>query len=313
MAEQYLWTPADGGPSIDLSDEAAGYSVEADGTRGLRSLPYRFTTAQYAGVDGDEVLAIRAEANRPQLAMLLQADSEAQLRTRARALVHAMRPKAGPGLLTVANETGERRRLRCYVEAGLEGDESEDTSMPDRWWKFLLKLYAPRPWWEGEQVNVDFGLAAPSNFFPFFPLVLSASTVQGQQTIDLSDTDAPTYPVWTVTGPGSSLVLRNTVTTIEFDDVTGEPVEKKSSRTIEITTVLGDGQTLVIDTRPGRQIVYRGDLAEGDAGWNLMDALSSDPALWPLVDGVNEVSALLTGAGPASRIRAVAPKLHAGS
>jgi len=297
MAERLVWTPADGSPDIDLTDEEAGYSWEAEGTRGLRSVTYAFASQSYAGIDGEDVQAVRAEANRPSVGMLLQASSEAELRTRARRLVHAMRPKAGPGTLTVTTEDGESRRLTCYVEGGLEGDESDTTTMPGRWWKFVLKLYAPKPWWVGDERVVNFGLAAPSVFLSAtlpFPRTLSSSTIQGQQTIDLSDADAPSYPVWTITGPGAGLVLSRTTT--------DPKTRKKTTRVIQVNTTIGDGQTLVIDTRRGHQAVYRGDLPVTDPGWNRMGSVVSDPALWPLIEGVNEVSAVLGAAGAKARI-----------
>lgn len=285
-----MWTPADGSPPIDLTDEGAGYSVEAEGTRGLRSVTYAFTATSYAGIDGEEVQAIRAEANRPSLGMLVRAGSESEFRARCRRLVHDMRPKAGEGTLTVTTEDGESRRLRCYVESGLEGDQADDTEMPGRWWKFVVKLYAPKPWWLGDPVPVDFGLAAPTNFFPMAAVVLSPSTIQGETTLDLSDSDAPSYPIWTVTGPGDALVLTNTTT----------------GHRIEVDAAIGDGQTVIIDTRPGHQSVRSG------TGANLMGSLASDPALWPLVEGVNEVSALLTNATGNSRIAAVYEPRYAG-
>lgn len=302
MPEQFVWTPADGSPPIDLTDEDAGYSVEAEGTRGLRSVSYSFATATFAGVDGEDVQAVRAEANHPSLGMLLRASSEAELRRRARGLVHAMRPKAGPGTLTVTTEDGESRRLSCYVEDGLAGDLAEDSEMPGRWWRFILKLYAPRPWWRGAAQTLDFGLAAPSVFLSStmpFPRMLAASTIQGQRNVDLTAADATSYPLWTVTGPGSGLTLSNRTR----DPLTGKQVVS----TIQVNASVGDGQTIVIDTRRGQQSVRRGD------GINLMGALASDPSLWPLVDGqVNEVTAVLGAAGAAARIRAVYEPRYAG-
>lgn len=290
MAEQILWTPADGSAPINLTDEDAGYSVEADGTRGLRSVEYRFAARTYAGLDGEAVDAVTAVANRPTLGLLIQADGEVELRSRLRALVRAMRPKAGPGRLTVATEEGERRYLHCYAESGLEGDESESTHMPGRWWRVALKLYAPDPWWEGDAQVLTVGLQAPVPFFPAPPFTLSPSAVQGQFTVDLSDTDTETYPTWTVTGPGTTLVLENTTT----------------GRVIEVNATLGVGEPLVIDTRPGYQSVRRGN------GTNLMSAVASDPALWPLIADVNAVSAVLTGATAASRITATYRPRYAG-
>lgn len=280
MADQYLWTPADGSPAIDLTDEAAGYSVEADGTRGLRSVTYEFVSEKYAGIDGDTVRAVRAEPNRPSLALLVRASNAADFQARCRALIRSMRPKIGRGLLTITQPDGTSRTLPCYVESGLEGDEADEVTMPGRWWRVILKLYAPEPWWLGPVRPLSIGLGAPQPFFPIFPMRLAPSTVQGSFTIDLSDTDDPAWPVWTVIGPGNGLTLKNVTT----------------NRTLTVNASVGAGDSLVIDTRPGHRSIRRGD------GTNLMDAVVGDPVLWPLIEGVNEVMASMAGATVASRI-----------
>lgn len=277
MADQVTWTGPDGAV-IDLTDAEAGYMVLAEGTTGLRSVTYEVTAAKYAGVDGEQVQAIRAAANTPTLGLLVAADCEADFRARARALRHAMRPKAGTGALCVRNDSGEARYLDCYVTAGLEGDESAAVS--GSWWKLALKLYAPSPWWRGEWQTVSYGLGSPLTFFPIFPLKLSPSSVQGVFTIDLTDSDAPTYPTWTVTGPGNGLTLTNNTT----------------GKVITVTATLAAGETMVITTAPGQQSVRKGD------GTNLMGSLATDPALWPLIEDANTVTASLTGATTASSI-----------
>lgn len=279
MADEFAWTAADG-TTVNLSDASAGYSILANGTRGLRSVEYAFSTAEYAGVDGVQVQAVKASANSPTLGLMLEAAGETAFIAKSRALVRSMRPKAGPGTLTVHRSDGSSRSLTCYVTGGLEGDEAVDTTLLGRWWKLALKFMAPDPWWYGLPRSIDFGLSAPTVFFPIFPLRLSPSAIQGALTVDLSDSDAPTYPVWTVTGPGGPLTLTNTTT----------------GRTIQVNTSIGDGQTIVIDTRPGMQSVRSG------TGDNLMGYLASDPALWPLVESVNNVSALLINSTANSRI-----------
>lgn len=289
MGEQISWAAADG-TLIDLTDDAAGYRVLADGTRGLRSVTYDLVTSRYAGIDGESVDGIRAEANRPSLGLLVRADGEAEFRSKVRALVRAMRPKSGPGALLVRTEAGELRQLDCYCVGGLEGDEAPQVTLPGAWWRLVLKFYAPSPWWLGAEQRVDVGLGGASVFFPLPPVNLSASTVQGQFVIDLSDSDAPTFPTWTITGPGSALVLRN----------------ETSGREIRVSTSLAAGDTVVIDTRPDRQSVRRGD------GTNLMGAVTSDPALWPLLDGINVVTVSLGGSASASRIAGTFQPRYAG-
>lgn len=289
MADQVTWTGADG-TVIDLTNSDAGYDVLGEGTRGLRSVEYELATQKTAGADGEAVQSIRAVSNQPTLGLLVHAEDEDDYRTRVRALRHAMRPKAGPGVLGVRNSTGELRELTCYCTGGFEGDESMDVSLPGRWWKLALKFYAPMPWWEGAPQVISFGLRAPTNFFPAPPFTLAPSSVQGQFTVDLSDTDTPTYPLWTISGPGSGLVLTNQTT----------------GASLSVTATLGSTDTLIIDTRPGQQSVK---LASGT---NLMGSLGTDPAMWPLIEDVNVVSAALTGATSTSLITATFRPRYAG-
>lgn len=290
MAEQVVWTTPDGATAIDLTDEASGFVVLGDGTSGLRSVAYQMTTQSYAGIDGETVQAIRAVGSNPTLGVLLQATDVVDYRTKARSLVRAMRPKAGVGSLTVTNEQGEVRSLGCYCVGGLEGDEGSDVSLPGRWWKLALKFYAPDPWWVGEEQTLSVGLGAPTTFFPIFPMVLSPSTIQGGFAVDLSDSDDGAFPVWTITGPGSSLVLSNGT----------------SNRSLTINTTLSSTDTLIVDTRPGLQSVRLGD------GTNRLGSVAGYPDLWPLEPTVNNVTAALTGATSTSRITAVYTPRFAG-
>lgn len=287
MADQVLWTGADG-TVIDLTDASAGYMVLGEGTRGLRSPEYALTTQAFAGSDGELITALRATGAQPTLGLLVAADDENTFRSRARALRRSMRPKAGLGTLTVRSSDGEARSLDCLCTAGLEGDEA--SAQQGSWWKLALKFYAPDPWWYGDPVTVTYGLGTPAAFFPIFPLVLSPSTVIGQFVIDLSDSDAPSYPVWTITGPGNGLVLTNLTT----------------SQVITVNAPLSAGEQMVVDTRPGLQSVRKAD------GTNLLGALASDPALWSLVEDSNAISVALTGATSASVVAVTYTPRYAG-
>jgi hypothetical protein len=164
-----------------------------------------------------------------------------------------------------------------------------------------LQFWAPSPWWRGTPFAYTWALAAASAFFPILPMVLSASTISGAVTVDLSDCDAPTYPRWVVTGPGSQLILAN--------DTTGA--------SLVLNATIGDGQSVAIDTRPGQQFVKQATLnpdgTVAAVGASLFGSLSSDPALWPLLDGSQSVRAVLTNAGAASRIAVTADRLYSGA
>lgn len=290
MSRQIQWL-APNGTTLTLTDPGSGYKILADATTGLDAPPYRFVTQQYAGLDGITVLDVTANSREVVLGMLINAPDPATLKARCRALVHAMRPKLGPGQLAVTDDDGTLRTLTCWYASGLEGVEARASKLPGQWWKVAVHFLADDPWWYGPQQTLQAGLGAPTAFFPIFPLVLSPSTIQGSFTVDLSDSDDGAYPAWTITGPGTELVLTNSTT----------------GRSLTVNTTLTGTDTLVIDTRPNLQSVRKGD------GTNVLGSVVGYPDLWPLEPAVNDISAVLTGATSASRISAVYSARYAGA
>lgn len=281
---RWLWHAADGAVT-DLSAWADGVYV-TDALSGLFAPDYEFQTQAHAGVDGEELQQVTPQPRTTTLGLDMVIPDPGELRARLRGLAHTLRPRAGLGSLQAVADDGSSRTLPCYYRKGLEGGTYKASRF-----RTALEFWAPSPWWRGDPLTYAYGLAAPTAFFPIPPVTLSATTITGAATFDLSDTDAPTYPTWTVTGPGDQLTLRN--------DTTGAA--------LVLNAPIGDGQTVTIDTRPGRQSVVRND------GVSLFGALGSDPALWPLIDAVQDVSALLTNAGAASRIAVAAERLYSGA
>lgn len=293
---QWLWTAADG-TITDLSSWGAGNFVTDEGTTGLLAPGYDFATQAFAGVDGEQLQQVSAQPGSPVLGLDLVASDGNELRQRVRQLAHRLRPRAGIGTLTAVGDDGSTRTLRCVYRKGLESGVYRVTR-----YRTALEFYAPSPWWRGEQLTFPWSLAAPQPFFPILPIRLSASTIAGTVAFDLSDTDSPTYPTWTITGPGDQLTLRNEWQAVdEYGDL------QDMSAELVLNAPIGDGRTVTIDTRPGRQSVVRDD------GLSLFGSLASDPAMWPLVDGVNSVTALLTNAGAASGIELAADRLYSGA
>ena len=301
---RWLWTAADGS-TTDLSAWSAGTYVLAEGTSGELAPEYEFATQSFAGVDGEDLQQITVGPRTTTLGMDLVASDGDELRARVRHLAHVLRPRAGIGTLRAVADDGTERFLPCYYRKGLESGVYRVTR-----YRTALDFWAPHPWWRGAVLRHSYGLAAPAPFFPIPPVTLSATSIEGVATFDLSDTDAPTYGRWLVRGPGSQLTLRNAATV----------GVRTTTRELVLTPPggFGDGQWVRIDARPGKQAVHRVtvDIDERTVltvGENLFGSLGSDPALWPLVDGTNLVSALLIGAGPASRIDLEADRLYSGA
>jgi hypothetical protein len=117
------------------------------------------------------------------------------------------------------------------------------------------------------------------SFFPFFPLTLLNSSLFASVTAQ-NDGDVDAWPIWTIEGPGSSILLRN--------QTTGKVLSLPS-------VTLTAGQQVQIDTRPNRRSVTV-------LGVNGFSSLSSDSNLWPLVSGANGISIEMGGTGADSRV-----------
>ncbi len=147
--------------------------------------------------------------------------------------------------------------------------------------RFVLTLGADDPYWyDTAETQIAYTLDASTQrgLFPFFPLVVSSAVVFAVPAI-VNPGDAPAWPVWTVTGPGADLALRNTTT--------GEA--------LMLPGTIAAGEVVTVDTRPGAKTVTR--LGGTTA---LLDTRSS---FWALARGQNALSLELANATAASSIQ----------
>jgi phage-related protein len=202
---------------------------------------------------------------------------EAGLRTALRNLMVAMDPKRGAGIIRVTSPIGDVREIECYVASGLGIEEKPGSGGVDmQQAAVVFRAYDPF-WRDVSDIAASFSIGATPSFFPIFPLRLTASQIAVDTTVTNSgDTDA--WPVWTIVGPGSGIVLRNLTT--------GELL-------LFNTLSLGTGESVVIDTRPGRKTVTKQD------GSNSFPDLDVSSSLWALRTGTTsvrlEMSAALAG------------------
>ena len=166
---------------------------------------------------------------------------------------------------------GESREVRgVYLIEGPDDDGID--SLDDRdIAKMVLSFLCTDPYWYDAIVNITLVNAITSGaqilFFPFFPMALAPSSQLAQQVI--TNAGLQTWPVWTITGPGSDLALLNVTTgkVLSFSGLT-----------------LSAADTLVIDTRPGiKSIMLNGVTNE----WAHVVVASS--SLWPLEPGANDI------------------------
>lgn len=273
MAETVTWVDPDG---VELALE-----VEWDVT-GRFSPPTFFDEEGVPGQDGLRLREVRHEARNFVLPLWITGTSEADLRTKMRDLVSAMNPQRGDGKIRVTSPIGDQREIVCRAASGLEmGERLGDTSGPEVQLAAVV-FRAWEPFWQDVSDTVSgpwtVGLA-PAPFFPFFPLRLTSSEVFA--AVDVTNSgDVATWPIWTITGPGSSITLQNLTT----------------GHTLLLNVTLSASESVTIDTSPGIKTVTKSD------GSNLYPDLSSTSYLWPLQRGVNAVQISMGGATSATSV-----------
>lgn len=264
---QGSWTSPDG-DVIDMWDCSTGFTWLA-GRQGVDMPPYELVTQQNIDDDGQTIVGRRALARHPVLPVLLHLDGFGAWRRLQQRVMRAFDPLRGDGVLTITQPDGSARRLYATYEQGMEGQDIAD---PRGLWHriYALQLVASDPWWYADKGEVlRFGVTAAGGLLdtPFLPLKLTSSAVIGETSADNTG-DVPTYPVWTVKGPGTSVELRNRTT----------------GRVMRFGFNLTESQSVTIDTRPRRQSVIRQD------GVNLFSTTVGTPDFWPLLRGVNAVT-----------------------
>lgn len=290
----------DGRPPLVL-DESNGYSVEADTTRGLFGGSWRIGTSALPGVPGVRVDSITADATTPQLGLLVQAGHDDDFQQQIRTLVSELLPSRGPARLLVTTvRTGETRALPCYATGeGLEGSEEDDTLMPGRWWKCVVRLLAPDGLWRGAPITEGWSLTPPPRrpWWPTFTARIRSGTVGGRRRLFVPG-DHEVYAPWVVTGPGHELALISHTLGKEFRIVHDIPAE-------------GPGSVVTIDMSRGRQRVADGNARPGTS--NLFSRVTSDPEGWALQPGWNDIEVQLLDSSESSAVSITYEPLYASS
>lgn len=244
---------------------------------------------------GEQVRYIRSKPRRLQWPLYIGGDTHQEFIDRLRRLTRAFAmttQRGAPGWLRVQRPDGrDTRQIACYYEEGFEGQSGEGHLYA----RPVVGLYCPDGFWSGvapvvAEREFDTGAEDPDeivSFYQPFMSVTSSRVVSGDDgtvpsTIITNDGDIEAWPVWTISGPISSLTAVNLSIGARFT----------------LAYPLPAGQSLTISTnRPA---------VRGPAGQNLsrhvdwLNPLGTE--LWPLVDGPNQVSFVALGAGPGTKV-----------
>lgn len=266
MSTDFVWVAADG-RTVELN-QANGYKVLA-GASGLDAPPVELFPE--ARTTGDGSVLVKRRTGVRSLALPIFVNTGGSPRTAVSLLADVFR---GPGTLRVSTDGSTFRDLRgVYYETGLEGDEARGLSLPGVWRKVVVSLQAFDPWWYGDSVGQSMTLGGTT---PFDDAVGFDDPVTlfngGDSTVFTVDGHADAFPVWTITGPFTTLT-----------------VEVAGSSQFELAAPLAGGSTITVDSRPQS----RGpSLDGGGVDWSLLTAGSRLPVM---PTGSTSVSVLTTG------------------
>lgn len=251
--------------------------VTLRGKRGVFMPNYDLTAQRLPDGSASYLQFVGMQPRAVDLPIQITAASHDALRTSVRALAKVLHARNGDGYLKVTR-SGIARKLTCRYTGGLE----QASYFSDRALEAVLSFEAADPLWYAttNQTGSYSQAVASGGWFPFFPLRLITSAVFKNVTVT-NPGDVEAWPIWTITGPGATLILKNLTSGLELG--------------LDIN--LAASEQIVIDTRPLIKTIVNG------AGDNLYALLrSGQKSLWPLLAGDNNVQILLNNATGASLV-----------
>lgn len=275
MSEELIWI-APNGVQTSLMDEDTFQVLW--GVDGRFMPPVDLVEDLIPEESGSVLRQVRFGPREVGLPLDVRATSEQGLRALLRSLLTLFNPTRGDGVLRSIGPAGDIRDLNCRYRAGMELRESQGES-GETWQRAMVVFRAFDPfWYDANDIRLDFGTVA-TPFFPFLPMRLSGSSVISDFSI-FNTGDESAWPVWTISGPGSDPVFRNTTT----------------GKSLSLVTTLAVGDVVVIDTRPRRKTIIKNGVT------NLYPTLNPAGSLWPIGVGNNDISLTMTGTTAASKI-----------
>lgn len=272
------WAIVYGGATLTITGRAP-YDVIS--VEGIGTAPARRLVDRSPFQDGDTDVGYRVDARLINLVLLMIAPDLATADTYRDALYAYLRPLRNPLVLRCTRDDGSIRQIQCHPVGVVDAPITEE----DRQWgnqKLAVQLRAADPiWYNPAERTTALGGATGSGTRGFVvpmpvPMVQATATKVDviQPLIYLGTWDS--YPVITVTGPGTGVTITNVTS--------GEVLDFPS-------LALGAGEYIEIDLRYGAKTIV------DDAGANQIAELSddSDLATWRLLPdpdapgGINEI------------------------
>lgn len=266
-----------GGDSLRLGSDATddGYLLK-QGVTGIGIAPVEHELSSIPSGHGSLLRHTRLTDREVFLPVFVYGDTYEQVDRRRDTLYSLLDPTKGPVRVSIQSRTrnSDVRWVDAIYTEGLSGDFGDDHR--GYYQKIGLTLRAPSAFWSADPVSRLFQIKPGVKPFisktsPFFPVILSSSSVAGVFEIRV-DGDQPVWPVFTVTGPGTDL-------TIEAD-----------GKKLHFEGDIAIGRRITFDSAAGD--VYDKNNTNGQ----LWSKVSLDSDFFQLQPGLNKVKVTFTGA-----------------
>lgn len=253
------------------------------GPEGLYGIPVSLVTQDVPMFPGTTLKYVQLLPGNPKLPIVVYAATEEGLDDARRQLKWAVTSSRGQGRIRHTANDGTVREINCLLSKGFEGNEQPGQRSLGALW-LALEFVAPDPfWYDTDFQQVPFATSGGSAFLgstAFLPIHLSPGGVIGSATLENSG-DAVAWPIWTLTGPATSLLIVN--------NTTGDTLSLPNTR---MAALADSTKTITIDTSPvtGKTILRE----DGSKHFEYLDPTT---ALWPLAVGNNSISVTIGGSG----------------
>lgn len=194
-----------------------------------------------------------------------------------RRLARLLQDSSGPTRIVASYDNGDELFLEAHYVGGAETQFGEDAGLTFCRW--VVQMQAPQPFWESAN-SQSFTISGGNTGRGLLPQLtkLKVSSSQALGTVQVSSSaDVEVFPVWTIRGPISNLVVSNGVQSFGFN------------------ATLNAGESVTIDTETG--------LVTGDNGANRYSILSPAPKLFSFPAGITIIQVNGTGATTDTYIR----------
>lgn len=237
---------------------------------------------------GEMVRFIRSKPRRMQWPLYFGGRDQLEYTDRRRRITRAFTmttQRMVPGWIKVTRSDNSARLIACFYETGLEGEAGQDWLSS----RNVVQLYCPDGYWQDAQPVTVERTFSPQNT----PFISPFISITSSRVLSGNDGDPPTvidnigdveaWPVWTLTGPLTKITATNFTVGSRFALTYGLAAGQQVTITTEPPTVRGPG-----DSNLARYIDWF-----NDAGTEL----------WPLLDGPNEISFVVDGAGAGTKVQ----------